>query len=79
MDSVFAESVAANGLLVGVYVAYKIVNRCLTSKCRYTKENGLDFDLGATPEDAAAEMDKIAELLKSRSLHHRNNSPNNSV
>lgn len=50
MDSVFAESVAANALLVGVYVIYKIINRCLTSKCRYTREDGLDFDLGAMPQ-----------------------------
>ena len=74
MDSVFAESVAANALLVGVYVIYKIINRCLTSKCRYTREDGLDFDLGATPMDAANDMERIAELLKARSMHHRNNS-----
>ena len=75
MESVFAESVAANALLVGVYIGYKMVNRCLTSKCRYSKEDGWDFDLGETaPADAATDMEKIAELLKSRSLHHRNNS-----
>ena len=77
IDSVFAESVAANALLVGVYVIYKIINRCLTSKCRYTREDGLDFDLGSTPMDAATDMDKIAELLKARSLHHKNNSGEN--
>lgn len=74
MESVFAESVAANAILVGVFVIYKIINRCLTSKCRYTREDGLDFDLGATPIDAADDMNKIAELLKARSMHHRNNS-----
>ncbi len=74
MESVFAESVAANALLVGVYVAYKMINRCLTSKCRYTKDDGWNFDLGETAPDAATDMDKIAELLKARSMHHRNNS-----
>ena len=78
MESVFAESVAANALLVGVYVVYKIINRCLTSKCRYTREDGLDFDLGDTPTDAAADMERISELLKARSLHHRG-SPSNSI
>ncbi len=79
MDSVFAESVAANALLVGVYVVYKLINRCLTSKCRYTREDGLDFDLGSTPADAANDMEKIAELLKARSMHHRGGSPSNSI
>ena len=75
MESVFAESVAANALLVGVYIAYKVINRCLTSKCRYTKDDGWNFDLGETAgPDAATDMERIAELLKTRSMHHRNNS-----
>ena len=69
MDSVFAESVAANAILVAVYIGYKIVNRILTSKCRYSKNDGWDFDLGEV--DAANDMEKIAELLKARSIHHR--------
>ena len=73
MDSVFAESVAANAVLVGVYIGYKIINRILTSKCRYSKQEGWDFDLGATP-DAANDMERIADLLKARSLHHRKSS-----
>ena len=74
MDSVFAESVAANGLLVGVYVIYKLINRCLTSKCRYSKDDGWDFDLGDVQHDAATDMERIAELIKARSMHHKSRS-----
>lgn len=70
--STFYESLGANAILAGVYVVYQLVNRCLHSKCRYNKEGGFDFDLG-DPECPATDMDKIAELLKSRSLHHKNN------
>ena len=68
----FWDSLGANAVLAAAYVAYQLVNRCLHSKCRYNKEGGLDFDLGPTGEDVspAAEMGRIAELLKSRSLHH---------
>ena len=68
----FIESLGANAILFGVYLGYQVINRCLHSKCRYNKNSGLDFDLGPTGEEAspAAEMGRIAELLKSRSLHH---------
>ena len=69
----FWESVAANALLAGVYVAYQLVNRCLHSKCRYNREGGLDFDLG-DGSDPATDMEKIAELLRNRSLHHKSES-----
>ena len=72
----FWESVAANALLAGVYVVYQLVNRCLHSKCRYNRDGGLDFDLGET-SDHTVDMEKIAELLKQRSLHHK--SPSNSI
>ena len=72
----FWESVAANALLAGVYVVYQLVNRCLHSKCRYNRDGGLDFDLGET-SDPTVDMEKIAELLKQRSLHHK--SPSNSI
>ena len=68
----FIDGLGANAVLAAVYVAYKLLDRCLHSKCRYNREGGLDFDLGA-PEDAVSDMNKIAELLKSRSLHHANN------
>ena len=66
----FWESVAANALLAGVYVVYQLVNRCLHSKCRYNRDGGLDFDLG-DGNDPTMDMEKIAELLKQRSMHHK--------
>ena len=66
----FVQSLGANAILMAVYVVYKVIDRCLHSKCRYNKDAGWDFDLGE-PEDAATDMNKIAELLKSRSLHHK--------
>lgn len=70
----FYESLGANAILFGVYLGYQMIQRCLHSKCRYNKEGGLDFDLG-DPMDAVTDMSKIAELLKSRSMHHANKSP----
>ena len=72
----FWESVAANALLAGVYVVYQLINRCLHSKCRYNRDGGLDFDLGDT-NDPTVDMERIAELLKQRSMHHK--SPSNSI
>ena len=69
--STFLESLGANAILAGVYVIYQLVNRCLHSKCRYNKEGGLDFDLGEVGDCPATDMEKIAELLKSRSMHHQ--------
>ena len=69
----FIEGLGANAVLAAVYVVYKIIDRCMHSKCRYNREGGLDFDLGS-PEDAVTDMNKIAELLKSRSLHHAKSS-----
>ncbi|MCH2064859.1 MAG: hypothetical protein MK194_14185 [Roseibacillus sp.] len=66
----FWSSLGANAVLAAAYVAYQLVNRCLHSKCRYNKEGGLDFDLGE-PMDAATDMEKIAELIRQRSEHHK--------
>ena len=66
----FYDSLGANAVLAAVYVVYKLLDRCLHSKCRYNRDGGLDFDLG-DQTDALADMDKIAELIKSRSLHHK--------
>lgn len=66
----FYESLGANAILFGVYLGYQLVHRCMHSKCRYNREGGLDFDLGE-PKDAATDMMKIADLLKSRSVHHK--------
>ena len=66
----FYDSLGANAVLAAVYVVYKLLDRCLHSKCRYNRDGGLDFDLG-DQTDAVADMDKIAELIKSRSLLHK--------
>ena len=68
----FYDSLGANAVLFGAYLIYQLVNRVLHSKCRYNREGGLDFDLGEH-NDAITDMDKIAELIKSRSLMHKNN------
>ena len=57
----------ANGLLAAVYVLYKVVDRCLHSKCRYSKIDGFTFDMdGPAEECPATDMNRLAELLKSR-------------
>ena len=49
---------------------YKILDRCMHSKCRYTKTDGFAFDLDGDPgEDCpATDMEKIADLLKNRAM-----------
>ena len=66
-------SILANVLLAGAYVVYKVADRCLNSKCRYTKDEGFTFDLDnpAESDDPFAEMQKLAELIKDRAEHHR--------
>ena len=69
MDGLY-NNLLANVLLAGFYVVYKILDRCMHSKCRYTKTDGFAFDLDGDPgEDCpATDMEKIAELLKSRAM-----------
>lgn len=76
MDDSLGNNLLANGVLAGVYIVYKVVDRCLHSRCKYTKLDGLTFDLDGEDGDVpcpAVEMDKIAELLKSRANLHRSN------
>ena len=40
-----SNNLLANGLLAGFYVVYKIIDRCMHSKCRYTKTDGFTFDI----------------------------------
>ena len=67
-----SNNLLANALLAGFYVVYKVLDRCLHSKCRYTKDSGFAFDLDGDPDDQcpAADMEKIAELLKSRAANY---------
>ena len=60
----------ANALLAGFYVVYKVLDRCMHSKCRYTKAQGFQFDLDGEPgeECPASDMQQIADLLKSRAM-----------
>ena len=65
-----SNNLLANALLAGFYVGYKCLDRCMHSKCRYTKTDGFIFDLDGEPgeECPATDMEKIADLLKSRAL-----------
>lgn len=58
----------ANALLMGAYILYKAMDRCLHSKCKYSTVDGFTFDLDGQ-EDAecpATDMERMAELLKER-------------
>ena len=68
MDDPLGNNLLANGLLAAAYVLYKIIDRCLHSKCKYSTVEGLVFDLDK--ECPATDMEKIADLLKSRALLH---------
>ena len=65
-------NILANGLLALAYVGYKILDRCMHSKCKYTKTDGFAFDLDpeGTEQCPVSDMEKIAELLKSRAMVH---------
>jgi len=65
-----SNNLLANALLAGFYVGYKCIDRCMHSKCRYTKTDGFTFDLdGPDGEDCpATDMQQIADLLKSRAM-----------
>ena len=65
-----SNNLLANGLLAVFYVGYKIIDRCMHSKCRYTKTDGFTFDLDGHEGEAcpATDMEKVAELLKSRAM-----------
>ena len=71
MDDPLSNNLLANGLLAAAYVLYKIIDRCLHSKCKYSTVEGLVFDLDQNDgECPATDMERIAELLKSRALVH---------
>ena len=71
MDHPLSNNLLANGLLAAAYVLYKVIDRCLHSKCKYSTVEGLVFDLDQTDAECpATDMEKIAELLKSRALVH---------
>ena len=62
----------ANGLLAAVYIVYKMLDRCFHSKCRYSKVDGFTFDMDGPQEECpATDMNKLADLLKSRAEVYR--------
>jgi hypothetical protein len=72
MDSVFTQSALANVVLAVVYMGYKVTHRCLTSRCRYTRDDGFAFDLDGDEDSPCpvADMQKIAEMIQARSKLH---------
>ena len=72
MDDSLFNNLLANGVLALAYALYKIVDRCMHSKCKYTATDGLAFDLDPEGEEGCPvnDMDRIAELLKSRVAMH---------
>jgi hypothetical protein len=69
MDGLY-NNLLANGVLAGFYVVYKILDRCMHSRCKYTKVDGFAFDLDPEEEGECPvnDMERIAELLKSRAM-----------
>ena len=63
------ESLLANALLAAAYAAYKVVDRCLHSKCRFNKDDGFTFDLDGDPEEnehTAIDMERLGAILMQR-------------
>ena len=67
----FWDSMLANGVLAAAYALYKIFDRCANSKCKMNKEDGFTFDLGDPAKCPSVELDKLADLIKSRSMHYK--------
>ena len=66
-------NIFANALLMAAYIAYKALDRCLHSKCKYSTVDGFTFDIDGQ-EDAecpATDMERMADLLKSRAMVFR--------
>lgn len=65
----------ANGLLMAAYILYKALDRCLHSKCKYTTVDGFSFDIDGEDdmECPATDMERVADLLKSRAMVFRRN------
>ena len=63
----------ANALLMAAYVAYKAIDRCLHSKCKYSTVDGFTFDIDGQQDEEcpATDMERMADLLKSRAAVFR--------
>ena len=71
MDVTFMNSVYANILLAVAYGIYKVCDRCMQSKCKYTRDSGFAFDSESEP-CPVDDMEKLSELLKQRSFMYKN-------
>ena len=69
--STFWENMIANAVLGGAYLLYKIMDRCLHSRCKYTADRGFDFDMDGSEPCPATNMSKLGDLLKQRSQLYR--------
>ncbi len=63
----------ANAVLALAYGLYKVVDRCLHSKCKYSTVDGFSFDADGPEECPATDMSKIADLLRSRAMAYGRN------
>lgn len=72
-ESSFWNSLLANGVLALAYTLYKVFDRCANSKCKMNKQEGFTFDLGDPAQCPSVELEKLSELLKSRSMHYKTN------
>lgn len=74
--STFWENMLANAVLGVAYLGYKILDRCLHSRCKYTAEKGFDFDMDGAGEPCPAnDLSKIGDLLKQRSQLYKPRGP----
>ena len=73
--STFWENMIANAVLGAAYLLYKIMDRCLHSRCKYTADRGFDFDMDGSEPCPATEMNKLGDLLKQRSQLFRPRMP----
>ena len=73
--STFWENMIANAVLGAAYLGYKVLDRCLHSRCKYTAEKGFDFDMDGSEPCPATDMAQLGDLLKQRSQLYRPRPP----
>ena len=76
-DNSFLNSIYANVILAVAYGVWKVLERCMQSKCKYTRDSGWNFDLGDVEPSPANDMEQISKLLKQRSFLYKKKSKEN--
>lgn len=71
----FWENMLANAILGVAYLAYKIVDRCAQSKCKYSTDKGLVFDLDNGEPCPVTDLNKISDMLKRRASQYKLKAP----